>query len=220
LEPGVNAAEVEAEAQRAQLQLALKAKSGDRKRPAGRQPLPPELPRVDQIIASSQEQCICGKCGKPTAVIGYETAEQLDREPAKYFVRVLKREKRACSSCAQGGIQTAALPARIIQKSIVSDRVIIDTLIAKYCDYQPLYRQSAILEWEVGLEISRTMMCDWVMQAGELLRPITASIRLELLTGDYIQADETPLMVQVPGLGRNHRAYLWQYSRPRRQRGI
>jgi transposase len=143
------------------LQLALKAKSGDRKRPAGRQPLPPELPRVDQIIASSQEQCICGKCGKPTAVIGYETAEQLDREPAKYFVRVLKREKRACSSCAQGGIQTAALPARIIQKSIVSDRVIIDTLIAKYCDYQPLYRQSAILEWEVGLEISRTMMCDW-----------------------------------------------------------
>ena len=46
LEPGVNAAEVEAEAQRAQLQLALKAKSGDRKRPTGRQPLPPELPRV------------------------------------------------------------------------------------------------------------------------------------------------------------------------------
>lgn len=214
LEPGVNAAEVEAEAQRGQLQLALKAKSGDRTRPTGRQPLPPELPRVEQIIACSQEQCICGKCGKPTVVIGYETAERLDREPAKYFVRVLKREKRACSSCAQGGVQTAALPARIIEKSIVSDRVIIDTVIAKYCDYQPLYRQSAILEREVGLEISRTTMCDWVKQVGELLRPITASMRQELLTGDYLQADETPLMVQVPGLGRNHRAYLWQYSRP------
>jgi hypothetical protein len=45
--------------------------------------------------------------------------------------------------------------------------------------------------------------------------PITGSMRLELLTSDYIQADETPLMVQVPGLGRNHRAHLWQYSRPR-----
>jgi hypothetical protein len=76
LEPGVNAAEVEAEAQRAQLQLPLKNKSGDRKRPAGRQALPPELPRVEQIIACRPEQCICGKCGKPTAVIGYETAEQ------------------------------------------------------------------------------------------------------------------------------------------------
>jgi hypothetical protein len=32
-------------------------------------------------------------------------AEQLDHEPAKCFVRVLKREKRACSSCAQGGVQ-------------------------------------------------------------------------------------------------------------------
>jgi transposase len=102
--------------------------------PHSRQPLPPELPQVEQIIACSQEQCICGKCGKPTVVIGYETAEQLDREPAKYFVRVLKRENRACSSCAQGGVRTAALPARIIEKGIVSDRVIIDTVIAKYCD--------------------------------------------------------------------------------------
>jgi hypothetical protein len=27
-------------------------------------------------------------------VIGYETSEQLDVEPTKYFVRVIKREKR------------------------------------------------------------------------------------------------------------------------------
>jgi len=45
LEPGVNAAEVEAEAQRAQLQLLLKAKSDGGKRPSVRRPLPPELPR-------------------------------------------------------------------------------------------------------------------------------------------------------------------------------
>jgi len=43
---------------------------------------------------------------------------------------------------------------------------------------------------------------------------IRTMIRKQSLTGDYIQADETPLMVQVRGLGRNHRAYLWQYSRP------
>src|SRR5262249_24757802 len=98
MEPGVNAAEVGAEPHRAQLQLPLKNKSGAGKRPAGRQPLPPELPRVEQIIACRPEQRICGKCGKPTVVIGYETAEQLDREPAKYFVRVLKREKRASST--------------------------------------------------------------------------------------------------------------------------
>ena len=70
LEPGVNAAEIEAEAQRAQLQLLLKNKSEGGKRPAGRQSFPPELPRVEQIIACIPEQCICGKCGYPTLVIG------------------------------------------------------------------------------------------------------------------------------------------------------
>jgi hypothetical protein len=45
-------------------------------------------------------------------------------------------------------------------------------------------------------------MCDWLTQVGEVLRSIRASMRLELLSGDYIQADETPQMLQVPGLGR------------------
>ncbi|MGA8655468.1 MAG: transposase [Chthoniobacterales bacterium] len=92
LEPGVSSAEVQAESEREQLQLPLKSA---RKHP-GRQELPAELPRTEQIIACTAEQCVCGKCGKQTAVIGYETSEQLDVEPAKYFVRVTKREKRAC----------------------------------------------------------------------------------------------------------------------------
>ena len=33
--------------------------------------------------------------------------------------------------------------------------------------------------------------------------------------GNYIQADETPVGVQSESvLGKNHQAYLWQYSRP------
>jgi len=53
------------------------------------------------------------------------------------------------------------------------------------------------------------------MRVGELLRPITAAMSQELLKGDYIQADETPVGVQMhDGRGKNHQAYLWQYSRP------
>ena len=37
----------------------------------------------------------------------------------------------------------------------------------------------------------------------------------ELISGSYIQADETPVDVQIhEGRGKNHQAYLWQYSRP------
>jgi len=40
-------------------------------------------------------------------------------------------------------------------------------------------------------------------------------MRRELISGTYIQADETPVDVQMhEGRGRNHQAYLWQYSRP------
>ena len=53
------------------------------------------------------------------------------------------------------------------------------------------------------------------MRVGELLSPIAAAMGQELLKGDYIQADETPVDVQMhDGRGKNHHAYLWQYSRP------
>ena len=211
LEPGVSSAEVQAESERAQLKLPLKRAQ---KHP-GRQELPADLPRVEQIIACTAQQCVCGNCGKETTQIGYETAEQLDVEPAKYFVRVTKREKRACKDCEEQGVQSAPLPPRIIEKGLASDRVVIDTVVSKYADHQPLYRQSAILERETGIELSRATLDGWVMRVGELLRPISAAMGQELLSGSYIQADETTVGVQMhDGRGKNHQAYLWEYSHP------
>jgi transposase len=130
-------------------------------------------------------------------------------------VLVTKREKRACKACEEQGVQTALLPARIIPKGLVSDRVIIDAVINKYCNFLPLYRQSVILQRETGLEISRATLCGWVMTVGELLRPICGAMRLELLGSDYLQADETPVDVQSERTeGKNHQAYLWEYGQP------
>ena len=213
LEPGVSQAEVQAESERAQLKLPLRKAPQPAKHP-GRQELPAHLPRVEKIIACTPEQCICSQCGKDKDLIGYESSEQLDLEPAKHFVLVTKREKRACRRCEEQGVETAALPARIIPKSLVSDRLIIDTVVNKYCDHLPLFRQSAMLERETGLEISRVTLCGWVMAVGELLMPIVGAMRQELLRGGYIQADETPVDVQSERTkGKNHQAYLWQYSR-------
>ena len=211
LEPGVSRAEVETESQRQQLELPLKKA---RQHP-GRQQLPAELPRVEQIIACTADQCRCGKCGKETIVIGYESSEQLDVEAAKYFVRVTKREKRVCKGCEEQGVLSAPLPARIIDKGLASDRLVIDTVVSKYADHCPLYRQSAILSRETGIDLSRATLDGWVMRVGELLRPVSGAMAKELLAGNYIQADETPVGVQPESVrGKNHQAYLWQYSRP------
>src|SRR5258708_7783824 len=173
------------------------------------------MKRVEQVLACTPEQCLCPSCGAEKVVIGYEESSQLDVEPAHYFVRVSKREKRACRSCAEQGVVSAPLPPRVIEKGLVSDRIVIDTVVNKYCDHLPLYRQSAMLERDTGVELSRATLDGWVLQVGELLMPIAAAMRQELIHGSYIQADETPVPVQMhDGRGKNHQAYLWQYGRP------
>ena len=214
LEPGVSHAEVQAESQRESLPPAPEKPPKRRKHP-GRQELPAGLARVERVIACTPEQCTCKACGQAKAVIGYDVSEQLDVKPAQYFVMVTKREKRACKHCEEGGVAAAPVPERIVEKSLVSDRVVIDTLVAKYSDHLPLYRQSAILEREAGVEIGRATLDGWVMRVGELLIPLVDGMRRELLGGSYIQADETPVDVQLhDGRGQNHQAYLWQYSQP------
>ena len=213
LEPGVSDVEVAAESEREALPAA-KTKPERRPHP-GRQELPAHLPRVERIVSCTPEQCVCQQCGGATEVIGYDTSEQLDVEPARYFVAVTKREKRACKSCESGGVAAAPVAARIIDKSLASDRVILDTVVAKYSDHLPLYRQSAILEREAGVAIHRATLDGWVMRVGELLVPIAGAMRKELLSGSYLQADETPVDVQMhDGCGHNHQAYLWQYGYP------
>jgi transposase len=210
-EPFVSEMIEQAESERAPLPRSTKKSV---KHP-GRQDLPANLPRVERILPCALDQRVCKRCGRETVVIGYEESSQLDVEPAKYFVLVTKREKRACRSCEDLGVVSAPLPPRIIEKCLASDRIVIDTVVSKYGNHTPLHRQSMILERDLGVEISRATLDGWVLKVGELLIPMVAAMRRELISGSYIQADETPVDVQTrEGRGKNHQAYLWQYSRP------
>jgi hypothetical protein len=63
------------------------------------------------------------------------------------------REKRACRRCDRGTVTMPELAPRIVEKGLASDRVVIQTVIAKYCDHLPLYRQSArgAAHWRANL---------------------------------------------------------------------
>lgn len=207
-EPSATCEEVEAEAGREP----LPQKPARECRPhPGRRSLPENLPRVEQVVRCVEPNC--PRCGAETSIIGYDESEVLDVEPARYFVRVTRREKRACGKCA-----TMAMPElapRIVEKGLASDAVVIQTVIAKYCDHLPLYRQQAMLEREAGVEISRATLDGWVMRVGELLQPVVAVMRQDLLRASYLQADETTVPVQMHDQrGADHQAYLWQYGQP------
>jgi len=209
-EPGTSLDEVQAEARREPM-----PRRRERKPHPGRQRLPAHLRRVEETIVCPPEACRCARCGEEMAVIGYDESEVLDREPVQYFVRVRRREKRACGRCTDATVVAAPLAERIVDKGLASDGVVIDTVVAKYCDHLPLYRQEAMLERETGIEISRATLDGWVMRVGELLLAVREAMRKDLLTGRYLQADETTVLVQMHDKrGSDHQAYLWQYGAP------
>jgi len=218
LEPGVSSEEVEAESEREPLKPEKpqdKSPGTPRRKHPGRQELPGHLERIEQIVPCAPEQCNCGKCGKENTVIGYEETEVLDVRPAEYFVKVIRREKRACRDCEEQGVQTAPVPERIVAKSVLSDQVMIEAVVNKYCASLPLYRQQAIIKRDAGVEIALSTLNDGVLRVGELLIPISAAMKREVLAETYIQADETPIGVQTHDKrGRNHQGYMWQYGSP------
>jgi transposase len=224
LEPGVSSDEIEQEVASGPLpecpgdtqenRTPTEKQQRARRNHPGRNQLPAHLTRVEEIIPCTPEQCICGKCGLETRFIGYEKTEVLGRKPAEYLVRVIMREKRACD-CEEHGVATATVPERIAPKSIFSDEVIIDFLVSKFCDSVPIYRQRAILWRDLGIDVALTTMNDGVLRAGELLIPVVDVMLRDLLTGGYVQADETYCGVQTPEKkGQNHKGYFWQYSSP------
>jgi transposase len=221
LEPAVSSDEVQGEIERGPLPDATESnKATDKQRRArqnhpGRNELPAHLERVDKIIPCAPEQCMCGKCGGDTKVIGYDVSEILDRKPIEFFVTRIMREKRACALCIEQGVATAPTPVRIAPKSIFSDETIVGFLIGKYADSVPLYRQRAILLRDLGIDVALSTINDSVLRVGELLIPIVDGMARGLLAGNYIQADETYVGVQTPDKkGENHTAYFWQYSAP------
>lgn len=220
-EPAVSSEEIESEAAAGPLPEPEEENTGEQnprrknQQHPGRKQLPAHLERVEEIIACAAEQCRCGKCGAETRVIGYEETEVLGIQPAVYLVRVIKREKRACTACVTQGVATAPSPERIAPKSIFADETIIDFIIRKYCDALPLYRQRAILMRDLGIDVALTTINDAVLRVGELLIPVVDAMKRDLVTGGYIQADETHVGVQTPDKkGSNHRAFFWQYSAP------
>jgi transposase len=216
-EPSVTAQEVAQEAELPQEQKEQPLPRAKQPRPnhPGRQHLPEQLERREEVIPCCPEDCTCPKCGAQRPVIGYETREELACEPAKFWVRVIKREKRGSHCEEEQGVATAPAPAQIVPKGKLSNEFIIEVLVRKYQLHLPIYRQCAALAEDFGIDLSRKTLTDAILAAGGLLQAVVRAQRLELLAGGYLQADETTVPCQTgERTGRNHRAFIWEFSEP------
>jgi transposase len=177
------------------------------KRPrAGRQPLPPHLPRIEH--RHEPESCQCGQCGKDLVKIGEDITEQLDVEPAKFFVHRHIRPQYACRNCET--ITAAPIPPAIIDGGMAAVGLLVWVLISKYLDHLPLYRLEQIAARDQVI-LARSTLAEWVGRTGVALQPLVDRLVEILLKRGTLHADETPVPQLDPGRGKTKRAYLWAY---------
>jgi transposase len=144
--------------------------------------------------------------------ISEERTSQLDWVAPKIIKRVYIRPRYV----KQERFALAPLPPQPIEQGMVGPGLLAQILVSKYEYHQPLYRQEKMFRQQFGVELSRKTMGCWVEQAAELLKPVYRSIREDLLAGNYLQADETPIRYLDPDVkGKSQQGYLWVYSRPK-----
>jgi transposase len=173
---------------------------------AGRQPLPEHLPRIEH--RHEPDSCQCGRCGGALKLIGEDVSEQLDVEPARFFVHRHIRPQYACRACET--VTAAPVPPAIIDGGMAAPGLLAWLAVSKHVDHLPLYRIAQIgARQDVPLPISTT--ADWLGKVGVAVQPLADRLAELLRLRPTLHADETPVRQLDPGQGKTKRAYLWAY---------
>jgi transposase len=173
-----------------------------------RRPLPEDLPR--EIITHTPEHDCCPDCGGQLRQFGEDVSEQLERIPATYKVIRHVRPKFACSGCDR--VVEAPAPSRPIANGLPGPDLLAHVLVSKFCDHQPLYRQSEAFARE-GIDLDRSTLAGWAGAAHELLTPLVEEVSKHVMAGPKVHGDDTPVPVLAPGNGKTKTGRLWTYVR-------
>lgn len=193
--------------------------------PAIDRSLPAHLPREAQVhrpeatdahLDTAGQPCGCSACGGRLRQIGQDVSEQLEYVPAHFKVIRHIRPKLACVSCQS--IFQATAPSRPIARGVAGPGLLAHVMVSKYCDHIPLYRLSGICA-RSGVDIDRSTMAGWIDQGDQLLDPLAAALGRYTLAASKVHADDTPVPVLEPGLGRTKTGRLWVYVRDDRPAG-
>lgn len=172
-----------------------------------RRPLPDTLPRrvIELDLSAEQQACPC--CGGARQLIGEELSEKLDIEPARMTVLQYRRRKYACRACA-GQVQSAPLPAQLIEQGLATPGLLAQVAVAKFCDHTPLARQERFYARH-GIELARSTLTDWMLATGVAVEPLVERMGEWVRREEILASDDTPLPWQNGRAGKTSTARLW-----------
>jgi transposase len=79
----------------------------------------------------------------------------------------------------------------------------------------PLYRQAEIFARD-GVSLETSTLCGWVGATAAALQPLVDALATDVLAGDTLHVDDTPVPVLAPGTGKTKTGRLWTYVRDER----
>jgi len=178
-----------------------------------RKALPAHLVREEVILDLSDTEKVCEKDGSALKEIASEISEQLDYVPAQMKVIRWIRKKYVCPCCDET-IKTASLPEKILPKSNAAPGLLAYIATSKYVDALPLYRLNQMFK-RMDVDLPRNTMASWMIALREKLQPLYNLMEEDLLSSDYVCADETVVQVlKEEGKKAESKSYMWVRARP------
>ncbi len=174
--------------------------------PYGRKPLPDGLPTEELVYATP---CNCPTCGGTSFLKAADRVIQvLEHVPASVKIVRHVEKRMICRECDTA--VAGEMPTLPIGRGKPGPGLLAHIMIAKFDDHIPLYRLSEMYD-RLGIDISRSVMADWVGCVSALLTPLVLLIRAHSAALDRIHTDDTPVDVLDPGRGKTKTGRVWVY---------
>jgi transposase len=173
----------------------------------GRLPLPDHLPveEIEIYPEGDLSQMVC---------IGTQVTEELELEPARFYIKRYIRYKYAPADQPSGGVHIGELPDRVIDKGIPGPKLLATVLVDKYVDHLPLYRQRQRFLRE-NIPIAQSTLDGWAARAMDRLEILYNRLADETKARGYLQVDESRIKVlESPKKGSCHQGWYWVYHSP------
>jgi len=154
-----------------------------------RRPLPQHLPREDRRHSAP---CTCPSCGGTLRKIADEVSETLDYEPGRFKVIRHIRAKLSCRACDT--VVATPAPDHVIARGRAGAGLLAYIVVSKYDDHLPLYRQAEIFARD-GVSLETSTLCGWVGATAAALQPLVGALTADILGGDTLHVDDTPVPV-------------------------
>ena len=196
------------------------SKEDERKSPSRRgrvrRVIPECLPRVRRIHKLTDAEIPDDLQGDDARRFLKKVGEYVEWSPPQLtvveeFVETLALDN---ADATETKMLSAKRPPRILN-CFAGPSLLAGLAVHHFADHLPYYRLEEILG-RSKLTIRRSTQCRWMMRLANELTPLTDLMRRLVLKSPVAQADETPVKMLVPGLGKTSTTYLWAVLGDRR----